>query len=94
MSTQTTTTISCPSCGFPISSSIISFTCPNCGIKSSLEVAMRGRGTSMQISGLERTISGDNDINWMPTLVAFAVGVVFGPAILVSSRYKQELTWL
>jgi len=51
---------------------------------------MRGKRPSMQISGLGTAISGDNGISWMPTLVAFAVGVVFGPTILVSTREGAE----
>jgi len=89
MSMQTITAIKCPSCGFPISTSIISFTCPNCGVKSSLEVAMRGKGTTAEVSALGTRISG-NGVDWAPALIAFALGVVLGPAILVSSREGAE----
>jgi len=43
----------------------------------------------MQVTGLGARISG-NGISWAPTLIAFAVGVVFGPTILVSSREGAE----
>jgi hypothetical protein len=77
--------INCPSCGFPISDSLISFKCPFCGKISSMEVAMRGK-VQERVQG--RIATGG--ISWMPVLIAFGVGVVFGPTILTATRQGAE----
>ena len=84
-----TSTINCPSCGFPISNSLISFKCPFCGKVSTMEVAMRGRN-QVQERVQERIATDGNGISWMPVLIAFGVGVVFGPTILTATRQGAE----
>jgi hypothetical protein len=83
--------INCPSCGFPVGSQNIFLQCPFCGKKSNLEVAMRGKGTSVELSsqGLSTKISGPG-ISWMPVLIAFGVGVIFGPTLLTATRQGAE----
>jgi len=86
MSTKTTS-IDCPVCGFPVGLSNITINCPFCGKKSTLEVAMRGKGVSLELAGT-RIQAGE--INWMPTLIAFGIGVIFGPALLTTTRTGAE----
>lgn len=82
-----TTSFDCPVCGFPVGSSNIILKCPFCNKESNLEVAMRGKSQVQQVVG-ERIAT--NGISWMPTLIAFAVGVVFGPTIMTASRFGAE----
>ncbi len=84
---QTKTYLNCPVCGFPVSSSSIFLRCPFCNKESSMEVAMRGKSQVQQVVG-ERIAT--NGFSWMPVLIAFGVGVVFGPTIMTASRYGAE----
>jgi len=61
--------------------------CPFCNKESNLEVAMRGKSQVQQVVG-ERIAT--NGFSWMPALIAFGVGVVFGPTIMTASRYGAE----
>ena len=82
-----TVAISCPNCDFPVGAPNIFLRCPFCNKESSMEVAMRGKSLVQQVVG-ER-IAG-NGIDWIPALIAFGVGVIFGPTIMTASRYGAE----
>ncbi len=85
---QTKTYLNCPDCGFPVHSSSIFLKCPFCNKTSSMEVAMRGK---VQVRGaIGERIAQGNGISWLPTLIAFGVGVVFGPTIMTASRFGAE----
>lgn len=79
--------LDCPICGFPVHTSSIFLRCPFCSKESNLEVAMRGKSQVQQVLG--EGIAG-NGISWMPTLIAFGIGLVFGPAMLAATRQGAQ----
>lgn len=81
--------LECPVCNFPVGAPNIKIKCPFCGQETKMSevamitsVAMRGKATSVQ----ERIQSPSPEISWSNLLIGFAVGALFAPVILVSTR--------
>lgn len=79
--------LDCPNCNFPVGTPNIFLRCPFCNKESNLEVAMRGKSQVQQVVG-ERIAGSSFDL-WT-AIIAFGVGVVFGPTIMTASRYGAQ----
>lgn len=83
-----TTSINCPNCNFPVGAPNIFLRCPFCNKESSMEVAMRGKTQVQQAIGERIATNGMG--SWMPALIGFGVGIVFGPTILAATRQGAQ----